>query len=112
MKKVLIIDDEVDLCVMIKQFLTRKQYSVQIAHTLKDGFQFLNTEVPDALILDNNLPDGMGWDAVESIHEKYPQIKITLMSAYRLPKDFRTGLDKSITILEKPVSLLDIEQFL
>ena len=112
MKKILIIDDEVDLCLMIKQFLTKRNYEVHMAHTLTDGFNYLKTLTPDALILDNNLPDGMGWDIAESILEKYPRIKITLISAFRLARDFGTNHSESIKILEKPVSFVEIEQFL
>ena len=112
MKKVLIIDDEVDLCLMIKQFLTKRNYEVHIAHTLNDGFVRINNELPDVLILDNNLPDGMGWDFARSIHEKYPGMKITLISAYKLPPDLNSELDHSIKVLEKPLSLLEIEQHL
>jgi len=112
MKKVLIIDDEVDLCLMIKQFLTKRNYEVHIAHTLNEGFGHINQVRPDVLILDNNLPDGMGWDFARSIHEKYPGMKITLISAYKLPPDLNNGFDQSIKVLEKPISLVEIEQHL
>ncbi|MEO6720791.1 MAG: response regulator [Ferruginibacter sp.] len=111
MKKVLIIDDEVDLCLMIRQFLSRRNYEVHIAHTLTDGINYLKIITPDVLILDNNLPDGMGWDAARSLHEKYPEMKITLISAYKLARDLSGGMDH-IKVLEKPVSLLEIEQHL
>jgi DNA-binding response OmpR family regulator len=112
MKKVLIIDDEVDLCLMIRQFLRKRNYDVHIAHTLNDGLSHLNAITPDVLFLDNNLPDGMGWDAAKSIHDRYPFMKITLISAYELSHEVRTLLDHSIQVLEKPVSLLEIERHL
>ena len=112
MKKVLIIDDEVDLCMMIKQFLTKRNYEVRVAHTLNDGLNHLNAITPDALILDNNLPDGMGWDVAKSLREKYPEMKITLISAYELSNDTKTRLGHSIQVLEKPISLVEIAQHL
>ena len=108
----MVIDDEVDLCLMIRQFLGRKNYDVRIAHNLKDGMDQLDTFLPDLLILDNNLPDGMGWEAVSNIHEKYPSLRITLLSAYRLAKEFVSSLNSSVQVLEKPVSMLQIEQVL
>lgn len=112
MKRVLIIDDEVDLCIMIKQFLTKKQYDVHIAHTLSQGFFCLNSLLPDSLILDNNLPDGMGWEVVAQIHEKYPAMKITLISAFKSAKDFQPIMGDIVQVLEKPVSMLEIERLL
>lgn len=110
MKKVLIVDDEVDHCLLLKQFLTKKNCEVHIAHTLSEGLDILNNIKPHALMLDNNLPDGMGWDRADEIHNKYPGMNITLISAYQLAKDFRPKLDRSIHFLEKPISLKDIEK--
>ncbi|MBV9986272.1 MAG: response regulator [Chitinophagaceae bacterium] len=111
MKRVLIVDDEVDLCLLIKNYLSRKNYEVYTAHTLSDGFRKLETIVPDVLLLDNNLPDGMGWKEAENIHRRFPNLVITLLSAYQTPKDFNKD-DIPVNVLEKPVSLTDIEQYL
>ena len=112
MKTVLIVDDEIDLCLMIQLFLTKKNYEVHTAHTLTDGFNKLYSIKPDALLLDNNLPDGMGWKMAENIHKDYPDMHITLISAYQAAKEYRGHLGDSINILEKPISLKDIEQYL
>ncbi|MEP7108758.1 MAG: response regulator [Ferruginibacter sp.] len=112
MKRVLIVDDEIDLCLMIKLFLTKRNYEVHTAHTLSDGFKKMSSLVPDALLLDNNLPDGMGWKVAENIHQKYPEMHITLISAYHTAKEFESKLGNSINILEKPISLNEIEKYL
>ena len=112
MKRVLIVDDEIDLCLLLKQFFTKRNYEVHIAHNLSDGLNILNTIKPDTLMLDNNLPDGMGWDLADEIHEKYPAMNLTLISAYQLAKDFKHKLDGSINFLEKPISLNDIEKYI
>ncbi|MEO7769302.1 MAG: response regulator [Ferruginibacter sp.] len=112
MKRVLIVDDEVDLCLLLKQFLTKRNYEVHIAHTLSEGLNLLNTIHPDTLMLDNNLPDGMGWDMAHEIHKKYPAMNLTLVSAYQLAKDYRYKLNNSINFLEKPLSLKDIEKYI
>lgn len=112
MKRVLIVDDEIDLCQMIKLFLSKKNYEVHTAHTLSDGFKKMNAIFPDALLLDNNLPDGMGWQVAETIREKFPKMHITLISAYQAAKEFRAKLGNTINVLEKPISLKDIEKYL
>jgi DNA-binding response OmpR family regulator len=112
MKKVLIVDDEVDLCMMIRLFLSKKNYEVHTAHSLSDGFKKINSLKPDALLLDNNLPDGMGWKVAGNLQEKYPAMHITLISAHQAAKDFKNQLSIGINVLEKPISLNDIEQYL
>lgn len=112
MKRVLIVDDEIDLCLMIKIFLTKKNYEVHTAHTIKEGFSLINSIMPDSLLLDNNLPDGMGWLMAEELRETYPDMHITLISAFHAAKDYHSLISNSINVLEKPISLRDIEQYL
>jgi two-component system response regulator HydG len=106
---VLIIDDEVDLCTMIRKYLNKRGYTVYIAHTLAEGLKKLYSLKPDALILDNQLPDGLGWSEVENINRELPDIHITLVSAYGTPKELLFEPDIPVTILEKPLSMSDIE---
>lgn len=112
MKRVLIIDDEVDLCMLLTSYLSKKNYEVFTAHTLIEGFKKLEIFYPDILLLDNNLPDGMGWNEAENLHLKYPAMNITLISAHLLPFEPKSKIHSSINILEKPISLMDIEKFL
>lgn len=112
MKRVLIIDDEEDLCMLVQSYLSKKNYEVATAYTLTDGFRKLETFSPDVLLLDNNLPDGMGWKEAGNIHRKFPNLNITLISAYHMPKDFIIEKNWCVNILEKPISLNDIEKYL
>lgn len=103
-QKILIIDDEADYCMILKSFFQSKRQEVLVAHNLKEGIELLNTEKPGILILDNNLPDGKGWESVDEIVEKFPHLKILLISAYRSKSDFSTSYP-NITVWEKPISL-------
>ena len=60
-RKILIIDDETDLCLLLKEYFVRKNYEVIVSHTLQEGKVLLTENKPDILFLDNNLPDGIGW---------------------------------------------------
>ena len=112
MKKVLIVDDEVDLCLLIRQTLRKKNYEVHIAHTLSEGVKKMNAFHPDTLLLDNNLPDGFGWDMAEAIKNQFPEMNITLISAHRTDIDFKDEQERPVKILEKPLSLVDIENYI
>ncbi|SJZ97691.1 response regulator [Sediminibacterium ginsengisoli] len=111
MKRVLIIDDELDLCLLLKVHLTRKNYDVSLAHTLKEGIAKATQLSPDVLLLDNNLPDGMGWKIVDQLLAVNPAMKITLMSAFKSAHEAEVN-DSVIKVLEKPVKLADIDSFL
>lgn len=111
-RKVLIIDDETDECFLISAFLSRKNYEVKCAHTLQDGIEKLQKEKPDVLLLDNNLPDGLGWNRAEEIKQKFPSIHITLISAQERSTNPVTTAETMFARLEKPISFQTLEKYL
>ena len=54
-KRILIIDDEADFCLLFKNYFVKKNYEVQISHTLKDGMDSIENFKPDIIFMDNNL---------------------------------------------------------
>lgn len=112
MKKVLVIDDGNDFCEMLKFFLVKKKHIVHTALKLETGLKMLKELQPDALILDNNLPDGFGWLYVEEILHHHPGIQITLVSAQPLDSLFKSKIGQSVNFLQKPISLDQIENLL
>lgn len=75
-KKVLIIDDEVDLCLLLKTYLNRRNYEVYYSHTLREGMNQFRQVDPDILFLDNNLPDGVGWKEAAGLLEQHPNLQV------------------------------------
>jgi len=109
MQRILIIDDEADFCLIMKKYFLRKGYDVSLAFNLAEGLARVKETPPDFLFLDNNLPDGNGWDAVDQIVEKNPHIRVYLVSAHR-NKNSYTGNHENIVIWEKPISLLTLDK--
>ena len=109
-RKVLIIDDEVDFCFLLKTYLTKKNYEILLANTLVEGMQILQSEAPDIVFLDNNLPDGLGWDKVEFICSSYPAMELNLISAYQYP--YSSSVSHHLKIWEKPLDLRRLDQYL
>ena len=107
-KNVMIIDDEMDLCLLMKNYLIHRQYKVHYALTLKEGIDMMDSFHPDILFLDNNLPDGIGWKKAKDILEQYPGISLYLMSGYQpnLPEDLPADKFK---VIQKPISFSDLE---
>lgn len=102
-QKILIVDDETDFCLIMKGYFTKKGYEVYIAHSIKEGLVLINKNVPDILFLDNNMPDGNGWDFIGQIVETIPQIRAYLVSAHRNISPIQEN--KNITVWEKPISI-------
>jgi DNA-binding response OmpR family regulator len=107
--KILIIDDEVDYCTLMKSYFEDKGYEVSLAYTLKDGLHCIETIKPNILFLDNNLPDGKAWPHVEKIVEKFPTMKLYLLSAYHQRTDYKSS-SPNVIVWEKPLSLKVLNQ--
>lgn len=110
-KKILIIDDETDLCLLLKDYFVRKQYSVFLSHTLEEGEKILNNINPDILFLDNNLPDGIGWNNAPSIAVMHPSTFIVLVSAFH-PEVPQMPENTRYKVIEKPISIADLDSHL
>ena len=67
---------------------------------------------PDIVILDNNLPDGLGWPAAKNILETVPDVQLFLISANK-PNNKPEDIDNSkMHVVEKPISISQIDNFL
>jgi len=109
-QKILIVDDEAEYCMLLKNYFQVKNYQVSCAFTMKECQQFLEEAHPDILFLDNNLPDGKGWSLVNSIINKFPALKIYLISAHHKNSD-PVIEHNNVTVWEKPISFNLLNQF-
>ena len=98
-KRVLIVDDEADFRLLIKDFFDRKGCIVFLANSLTAGLEMLQLEKPDVLLLDNMLPDGLGWSKTEFILANYPKTQLILITAMEVPKTSSS----SFNIFYKPI---------
>jgi two-component system, OmpR family, response regulator len=81
--RVLIIDDESDVCYLLSSILKRKHIGSKTAGSLKEADKVLMENGPLPLIfLDNHLPDGRGIEYISVLKARYPGIKIAMITAH------------------------------
>ena len=109
-KKVLIIEDEGDMCLLLNLILDAQDFELDHVQSLLAADEYLQKESPAIIILDNKLPDGFGIDFITYIKQKYPAIKIIMISGYdAAAKD--VALENGADIyLEKPFTRAQIYQ--
>lgn len=81
-KRVLIVDDEADICLLLSGLLRRMGYQATCAHFLEEGRRCLRTQDFDAVFLDLNLPDGLGFDLLPNIKGTHNETKVIMISAF------------------------------
>jgi DNA-binding response OmpR family regulator len=102
--KAVIIDDEIDICLLLGMILKKQGISSLLAHNLSDGLEKVTAEQPMLIFLDNNLPDGLGIDQIANFREKVPKAKLFMISAMEGISDKAIALGAD-GFLEKPLNL-------
>jgi DNA-binding response OmpR family regulator len=80
--KVLIVEDELDICYLLSGMLKQRNLMTGFVNTLSDAVIALQTDTPSILFLDNHLPDGFGLDFIPYIKKNYPEVKVIMITAH------------------------------
>jgi DNA-binding response OmpR family regulator len=109
--KAIVIDDEEDICLLLKSYLRKKHIDIRIASNIEEGIKLVDLFDPDILFLDNNLPDGSGIDSIQLFRSINFRMKIIIISALTNLKEIAmaNGADH---FLEKPISFENIQNML
>ncbi len=112
-KKVLIVEDERDICLLLQKLLVNDSNFVECAFSLNEGIEKVSALQPDFVLLDNNLPDGQGVDYISKFKSKQDNngrtvIMISAMHNLR-EKAIEAGVD---WFLEKPINIMTIRNLL
>lgn len=83
-KKILIVEDEADLCLLLEIMLKDEDTSIDHVKSISAAKEFLEKEKPHLVLLDNRLPDGIGLDFIPYLRENHPATRIIMISG----KDF------------------------
>jgi len=81
-RKILIIEDEGEMCLVLNILLSDEDIELEHVKNLSTAEEYLSHEIPSLIILDNKLPDGFGVDYISHLKEKYPSVKIVMITGY------------------------------
>ena len=90
MSKILVIDDDVDMCLLLKRFLTKNGYEVAMSHNGKKALEYLENEEPDLVLCDFRLEDFDGKELLIKIKERYPHTPVIIVTGY---SDIKIAVD-------------------
>jgi two-component system, OmpR family, response regulator len=105
----LIIDDDIDTCILLSRILIENKIKSLSVNTLHDAENLFESVNPALIFLDNNLPDGYGLNFLSYVKEKFPDAQIVMITAHSSDYNRRTALLKGAEyFIEKPFSQNDI----
>lgn len=89
-KKVLIIDDDLDMCMLLTKFLNRKGFEAEAAHSGAKGLAKFKESHFDIVLCDYRLGDKEGKDVLVEIKNQSPQTIVLIITGY---SDIKTAVD-------------------
>ena len=90
--KVLVVEDEANICSFIETLLDTNGYQALVAHTCSMGLTLFASHNPDLVILDLGLPDRDGLELIRTVRQKY-MTPIVVLSARTTEQDKIEALD-------------------
>ena len=104
--RILIIDDDIDLLMLLERRLSQEGYCIDTAASLPEAEDVINSFKPHLILLDINVKgqDGRKLCAQLKMSRDFPQLKVIIMSGY----DYSTGraiLFGADDLLPKPLNV-------
>lgn len=113
--KILVVDDESDLQILIKQKFRKQirenKYQFLFAMNGREALEILDANADISLVLsDINMPEMDGLTLLIKINESNPLVKVVMVSAYGDMENIRTAMNRgAFDFVCKPVNFEDLE---
>ncbi len=110
MPKILVVDDDRDICLVLSKFLGKNNYDVDLAYNGEEGLNLLRQCDYDLILCDYKLPDLTGVELLQKIKILNPVVPVIIITAYSDVKTavetFRFGASDYVTKPLYPDELL------
>ncbi|MAT40109.1 MAG: fused response regulator/phosphatase [Ectothiorhodospiraceae bacterium] len=113
-QKILVVDDEPDLQLLIKQNffkqIRKKEYEFEFAMNGKEALEVLERrDDMDVVLSDINMPVMDGLTLLNNINERYPLLRAVVVSAYGDTKNVRQAMNNgAFDFVTKPIDFDDL----
>jgi len=110
-KKLLVVEDDGEMGLVLDMILSGKNIHLDYVDCLLSAEEYLKEQEPAVILLDNQLPDGLGVDFISYLKKKYPAIKIIMISGLGSARD--VALENGAEMFfEKPFALEEFDKAL
>jgi len=111
-KKIVYVEDELEMIDLVKLILSRKGYNVIGAGGGREGLDLIREEIPDLVLLDLMMPDIEGWDVYQQIRAdestKHIPVIVVTAKAQNIDKVLGLHIAKVNDYISKPFSPQDL----
>jgi DNA-binding response OmpR family regulator len=106
MERILIVDDEPDVCNMLEKFLTIKGYEVYTALSGEEALALVKKERPHIVLLDIRMPEMDGIECLERIKKIDKEVGVIMITAIKQEDVGKRAMELgAYDYITKPLSL-------
>lgn len=98
--RVVVIDDDAEVCGLIAKMLVRCGHDVLVAYDGETGLKLLETHEAQCLVVDKQLPQMGGLEVIAEVRRRWPSMGIVLVTAH--PEPFNLEAVRPDVVLGKP----------
>lgn len=103
MAKILIVDDDVTFCLMLKKLLEKHQYQVSTLFSPDGVKQMVRQSFYEVVMTDLRMPDVSGMDLIGLIKKESPDTQIIMMTGYaNIPTAIQSIKQGAFNYIPKP----------
>lgn len=107
--RVLVIDDEKDMCWILRKIFEDVGYEVITAHKGQEGIEKARKDSADLAILDLKLPDINGLEVLSALKRINPRMPVVVITAFGTPEMNEAALDLgAYSFIDKPFRVENI----
>lgn len=111
MLRLLVVDDEVDICDFVQNFFKERNFDVHVAHNGADALKIIEKELPHIILLDLRMPGMDGMEVLKTVCRDYPDIKTLVITALvDTAKAEEAKKHGAIEYITKPLLLEQLER--
>jgi DNA-binding NtrC family response regulator len=92
MESILIVDDDISLCSVLKEELAEVGYEAEFVNSGDAAFNYLLSNKVDLLLLDLKMPEKDGFDVLKELSQRHVNTKIIVLTAYA---DVKSAIDSA-----------------
>ncbi len=110
-KKILVVDDDATITVLLKKYLEKNGYEVAAMNEASEGLEYAMTRKPDLVILDVMMPiiNGFNFCRLLKAEEDCKNIPVVMLTSRNKLKDIEIGLEMGAeAYLIKPLNVEEL----
>jgi two-component system, NtrC family, response regulator AtoC len=111
--QILVVDDETIVRDLLKRYFTSLNYQVMVAQSAEQMLNILETNCPNLILLDLQMPGIGGLQAIPKVRALYKNVPIVVLTAVSDEITARQALESGATdYVTKPVDLSTLKRVL